>query len=63
MKKLTAFLVTGLLALPVFAQQPKDPETPSPILHSTVFTAQGQGSSWTSAGMSSLLYFEASMRE
>ena len=40
MKKLTAFLVTGLLALPVFAQQPQQQETPSPILHSTVFTAQ-----------------------
>lgn len=40
MKKLTAFLVMGLLALPVFAQQPQKQEIPSPILHSTVFTAQ-----------------------
>jgi hypothetical protein len=42
MKKLTALLVMGLLALPVFAQQPQKQETPSPspILHSTVFTAQ-----------------------
>jgi hypothetical protein len=40
MKKLTAYLVLSLLALPVFAQQPQHSETPSPILHSTVFTAQ-----------------------
>ena len=40
MKKLTAYLVLSLLALPVFAQQPQRSETPSPILHSTVFSAQ-----------------------
>jgi hypothetical protein len=40
MKKLTAFFVTSLLALPIFAQQPQKQETPSPILRSTVFSAQ-----------------------
>lgn len=40
MKKLTAFFVTCLLALPIFAQQPQRQETPSPILRSTVFSAQ-----------------------
>ena len=40
MKKLTAFLFMGLLALPVFAQQPQKEETPTPILRSNVFTAQ-----------------------
>ncbi len=40
MKTLTAFFVTSLLALPIFAQQPQKQETPSPILRSTVFSAQ-----------------------
>ena len=44
MKKLTAFLVLSLLALPVFAQRPASttPSTPSPasLLSSVVFTAE-----------------------
>ena len=42
MKRLTAYLIMSLLALPVFAQQPARPAptTPTSLLSSAVFTAQ-----------------------
>ena len=42
MKRLTAYLIMSLLALPVFAQQPARPAptTPTTLLSSVVFTAE-----------------------
>ena len=42
MKRLTAYLIMSLFALPVFAQQPARPAptTPTSLLSSAVFTAQ-----------------------